>query len=256
MALVKIAPNTNVKLQGKTLFSASGGGGGFVSPLDTTIYNPNGTLYDTEGNPLNGNVPDSWKSGAGIAGYVDIGTSATSIGSYAFNGNQLTSATISNSVTTIANGAFYGNQLTSITIGNSVTSIGSYAFINNLLTSVIIPNSVTSIGDGPFRNNQLASVTIGNSVTTIGIGAFFGNQLTSLTIPDSVTSIGGSAFRENLSLAAVNCYTTQSAFDGSNIFTFTASPLTIHARATDDTWTAGTGLSFQGNDNVTVIKDL
>jgi hypothetical protein len=48
----------------------------------------------------------------------------------------------------------------------------------------------------------------------------------------------------------------QSAFTGSNAFVDTASPLTIHARATDATWTAGTGLSFQGNENVTVIKDL
>jgi hypothetical protein len=283
MAIVKIAPNTNVKLIGKTLFSASGGGGdngggGFVSPLDTTIYNPDGTLYDTEGNPLNGNVPNSWKSEEGIEGYVDIGTSATSIGSRAFYYNQLTSATIPNSVTSIGSQAFGYNQLTSVTIGDSVTSIGSSAFRNNQLTSVTIPNSVTSIGNYAFISNQLTSVTIGDSVTSIGSfafsynqltsvtigdsvtsigsGAFRNNQLTSVTIPNSVTSIGNYAFVSNNSLATVNCNVEQSAFTGSNAFGYTASPLTIHARATDGTWTAGTGLSFQGNENVTVIKDL
>jgi hypothetical protein len=239
MALVKIAPNTNVKLIGKTLFSASGGGGdngggGFVSPLDTTIYNPDGTLYDTEGNPLNGDVPESWKSFGNIEGYVDIGTSATSIGDYAFR----------------------NNQLTSVTIPNSVTSIGDYAFGSNPLTSVTIPDSVTTIGSSAFRDNQLTSVTIGNSVTSIGIAAFFDNQLTSVTIPNSVTSVGGGVFYNNESLSSVDCYTTQTAFGGLFTFANTASPLTIRVRATDDTWTAGTGLSFQGNENVTVIKDL
>jgi hypothetical protein len=237
MAIVKIAPNTKVKLEGKTLFSASGGGGGFVSPVDTTIYNPNGTLYDTEGNPLNGNVPENWKYFAGIAGYVDIGTSATSIGS----------------------DAFYGNQLTSVTIPDSVTSIGSHAFMYNQLTSVTIPNSVTSIGSQAFSTNQLTSVTIPNSVTSIGSNAFSTNQLTSVTIPNSVTSIGSYAFYGNPNLATVNCYATQSAFVDENAFLNTASPLTIRVRSTDDTWdnlVNASPTSFQGNNNVTVIKDL
>ena len=205
----------NIIIQGKTkffgnaIFSASGGGGGgFVSPLDTTIYDSEGNILFT----VNGNVPENWQDSQGIAGYVDIGSSATSIGSR----------------------AFYYNQLTSVTI----------------------PNSVTSIGQGAFYLNQIASVTIGNSVTSIGGYAFDSNQLTSVTIPNSVTSIGSSAFNSNVSLDTVNCYTTQSAFVGSNAFYTTASPLTIHARATDGTWTAGTGLSFQGNGDVTVIKDL
>jgi hypothetical protein len=38
----------------------------------------------------------------------------------------------------------------------------------------------------------------------------------------------------------------------------TASPLVIHVRYTDSTWDAlvGTGKTFQGNTNATVIKDL
>jgi hypothetical protein len=161
----------------------------FVSPLDTTIYNSDGTLYNTAGNPLNGNVPNNWKLNQNIAGYVDIGT------------------------------------------------------------------SVTTIGDNAFRNNQLTSVTIPNSVTSIGTRAFYINQLTSVTIPNSVTSIGSVAFETNPSLATVNSYTTRTSFS-SNAFRTTASPLTIHARASDTTWTAGTGLSLLGNTNVTVIKDL
>ena len=71
-----------------------------------------------------------------------------------------------------------------------------------------------------------------------------------------MTSIGSGAFGYNYILSDVDCYTTETAFVGSNAFAYTASPLTIHTRASDNTWTAGTGLSFQGNNNVTVIKDL
>ena len=232
--------NANIKIFGKLSAGTvggggGGGGGGFTSPVDTTIYDSSGNVLFT----VNGNVPNSWKSSQGIAGYVEVGTSATSIGSVAFG----------------------YNDLTSVTIPNTVTSIGDNAFSANLLTSVTIPNSVTTIGSYAFYANPLTSVIIGNSVTTIGSAAFYGgftipSQLTSVTIPDSVTSIGSMAFYNVQTLATVNCYTTQAAFVGSNALESTASPLTIHARATDGTWTADTGLSFQGNTNVTVIKDL
>jgi len=206
-----------------------GGGGGGGGLTDTTIYDSSGNVLFT----VNGNVPSGWKAFQGIAGYVTIGSSATYI----------------------ANQAFQNNQLTSVTIPNSVTSIQSTAFAFNQLTSVTIPNSVTSIGSSAFSYNQLTSVTIGTSVASIGSYAFATNQFTSVTIPNSVTNIGYGAFAYSTSLATVNCYTTQSAFDV-DVFKTTASPLTIHAGATDETWTAGSGLTFQGNTNVTVIKDL
>jgi hypothetical protein len=124
----------------------------FVSPLDTTIYNSDGTLYNTAGNPLNGNVPDNWKLNQNIAGYVDIGTSVTTIGDNAFRNNQLTSVTIPNSVTSIGTRAFYINQLTSVTIPNSVTSIGSVAFETNpSLATVNSYTTRTSFGSNAFR---------------------------------------------------------------------------------------------------------
>jgi hypothetical protein len=241
----------------------------------------NTTIYDSEGNVLETSneefLSNFWRSGQNIAGYVEIGTCVTAIGNNAFSNNHLTSVIIPNSITVIESATFYNNlltsvtipdsvtsiedaafqsnQLTSVTIGNSVTDIGGYAFSYNQLTEVTIPNSVTNIESYAFSNNQLTSVTIGNSVTSIGNYAFLFNQLTSVTIPNSVTSIGNYAFSFNQLLNTVNCNVPQSAF-GSNAFGGTASPLTIHARVDDDSWTEGTGLSFQGNDNVTVIKDL
>jgi len=119
---------------------------------------------------------------------------------------------------------------------NSVTSIGGYAFVGIAVTSITIPSGVTSIGYYAFK--QCGS-------------------LTSITIPNSVTSIAGYAFAGSGGLSTVLCYAAQSAFNASSgAFYNTASPLTIRARSTDASWTAGTGLDFQGNANVTVIKDL
>jgi hypothetical protein len=144
---------------------------------------------------------------------------------------------------------------------NSVTSIGASAFEFCSLTSITIPNSVTSIGGAAFYGcYELSSVTIGNSVTSIGSAAFRDClSLTSITIPNSVNSIANNAFRDSSSLSTVLCYVAQSAFVGTNIFLLTASPLTIRVPTSgpiSDTWTAGTGLTFKGNTNVTVIKDL
>jgi hypothetical protein len=89
----------------------------------------------------------------------------TSIGSSAFEDNELTSVTIPNSVTSIGSSAFEDSELTSVTIPNSVTYIGSNAFYDNELTSVTIPNSVTSIGGGAFSSNRITSVVIGANVS-------------------------------------------------------------------------------------------
>jgi hypothetical protein len=127
-------------------------------------------------------------------------------------------------------------SLPSITIPNSVTNIDYYAFSGcSALSSVTIPNSVTSIADYAFENCT---------------------NLTTFTFGSGVTSIGSYVFQGCTSLATVLCYVAQSAFTGSNAFYGTASPLTIRARSTDASWTAGTGLTFQGNANVTVIKNL
>jgi hypothetical protein len=181
----------------------------------------------------------------------------TTLANNQFHNTGVTAVQIGNSVTSIGSYAFSTNALTSVIIPNSVTSIGSYAFATNALTSVTIPNSVTSIGSGAFSYNALTSVTIPNSVTSIGSGAFATNALTSVTIPNSVTSIGSYAFSYNPNLATVNCYVTKTIIDAAlNIFENTSAALVIHARASDATWTVGTGLTIGGNTSVDVVKDL
>ena len=208
-------------------------GGGFITT--SRAFDSSG---DQVGSTITGAIPSSWLE------------SESTVTSVIFAND--------NSVTSIGSSAFYNcGGLTTITIPNSVTSIGDAAFFSNGLTSITIPNSVTSIGNEAFKEcTSLATATIGNSVASIGSYAFAYTVLTTITIPNSVTDIGSYAFYSCTSLATVSCYVAQSAFTASDAFLLTASPLVIQARITDASWTAGVGLTFQGNTNVTVIKTL
>lgn len=199
------------------------------------------TLIAETGNGVKGYdlltaIPESWQDG---------------------NANLLV-AQIGNRVTSIGSAAFYEcTSLTSVTIPDSVTSIGSHAFIRCIsLTSVTIPDSVTSIGSSAFDScSSLASVTIPDSVTSIGSFAFYNcTSLTSITIPNSVTSIGSHAFYYCSALDTLNCYVTRTIINQTNVLVGCATPFTLHARASDGTWTAGADTI--GGLAVTVVKDL
>ena len=132
-----------------------GPGSGDGSSGDTVTATPDacfafnsGTItdyYDSEGNDsANPSCPRDVVIPAQIGG-ADV----TSIGSYAFMDNQLTSVTIPDSVTSIGSSAFRNNQLTSVTIPDSVTSIGSYAFYNNPLATASVKTG-TTLGSNAF----------------------------------------------------------------------------------------------------------
>ena len=108
---------------------------------------------------------------------MTIPNSVTRIGSYAFSGCPIESATIP---TTVISYIPKGNLKTVVINGGA--SIDDYAFYGcKSLTSVTIPDSVTSIGSMAFRDcESLTSVTIGDSVTSIGSYAFY--NCTSLTV--------------------------------------------------------------------------
>lgn len=145
---------------------------------------------DTQGtiDQVIGDIPDNWKDGDDSLKQLQIGSSCTSIGSYAFN---------------------YCIGFTGpLVIPDSVTSIGSYSFYycydyNNDMGfsgDLVIPDSVTSIGSAAFYYcyKMEGTLTIGNSVTTIGGYAFAYNSFSGdLVIPNSVTSMGEDAFADN-----------------------------------------------------------
>ena len=168
---------------------------------------------------------------------LDLGgtTGLTEIPSKAFKEcRYLTGVNIPSSVTSIGEYAFSDSPLSSVTIPDSVTSIGEYAFSRcERLTSVTIPESVTSIGDNVFDYcSSLTSVTIPNSVTSIGVSAFSGcESLTSVNIPSSVASIGMSAFSRCSKLTSITIpdgvTSTDSTFSGCSSLTTVTIPKSI-----------------------------
>jgi|GEM_PF-1986949 prepilin-type N-terminal cleavage/methylation domain-containing protein len=197
--------------------------------------------YDNEGN--NASNPACSRDVA-IPNEIG-GTAVTSIGSWTFEGNQLTGVTIPSSVTSLGSGAFYDNQLTSVTIPNSLTSIAASTFNTNQLTTVIIPSSITSIGDWAFEGNQLTEVTIPSSVTSLGSGAFRSNLLTSVTIPGSITSIEDWTFEGN-QLTSATIPNSVSSIGDSSFLNNDLSSVTISSSATvgTDAFDAGVGINY------------
>ena len=155
------------------------------------------------------------------------------------------------SVTSIGTYAFYQDGLTSLTLPNTLVSIADYAFEANPLTTVSIPDSVETIGIGAFYRNSLTVLQLGNQVISIGEAAFADlgpneNSISSLIIPDSVASIGTSAFSGN-ALTSVT-FLGDAPTDGVNVFSGN-SGLTYVTRSSTAT---GWGATWSG---VPVVTD-
>ena len=115
---------------------------------------------------------------------------------------------IPDSVTSIGAYAFSGNDaLALIFIPDSVTSIGAYAFSNcTNLSSLDIPASVKSIEWGLFSGcTELTKVTLPDGITSISNSMFDEcSSLSEIIIPDSVTAIENMAFERCTSLTSIN----------------------------------------------------
>ncbi|MBQ3494802.1 MAG: leucine-rich repeat domain-containing protein, partial [Clostridia bacterium] len=163
----------------------------------------------------------------------------TSIGSEAFNYNNISSLKLSSSLQTISGSAFYNCPLTTLTIPSTVTSISSTAFhnSNSTLQSIVVEEGNTiyysknncliqiegkklimgcnnsqiptdegilTIESNAFYNcTKLKNVVLPETLTTINSNAFYNCfSIRQLTIPASVTTISSSAFT-NTNLAIV-----------------------------------------------------
>ena len=149
----------------------------------------------------------------------------------------------------VNSGGGYGNNTNTkgLVIGTSCTNIGSFSFyfFVGLTGDLVIPDSVTWIG------------TVGDNYGDSGVftGTTYGPNL---TIGKNVKNVGQWDFGINNNLINVNCYITKTIIDSGRgeVFYGNQNMQTIHVRADDDTWTAGTNQTIGGVSGVEVIKDL
>ncbi len=146
---------------------------------------------------------------------VTIGNSVTIIKEYIFDCCRgITSIEIPSSVTTIGKYAFHHNGLHEVHIPAGVTSIGYYAFtcVNLQKITMDKDNEVYNIPDNSNIIMKGDSVIFGwqgavipEYATCIDNGAFEEASITSITIPAGVTSIGDCAFQACVYLDGIYC---------------------------------------------------
>lgn len=152
-------------------------------------------------------------------------------------------------------------SLKGLVIGTSCEVIGKKAFANcsGLTGYLVIPGSVKSIETSAFKSCSFTGdLVIPDSVKTIGDYSFWDYGAQSVTIGSGVSSFGHIVFGFNSVTTNLNIYTTKDVMEASeqNWLFGMSNVSTIHARATDSTWAAGSGQTIGGATGITVIKDL
>lgn len=227
------------------------------------VYNSSG--YSDQ---IHGDIPDNWRNIAAKTAdqLVVIGTSCTSIGSMAFVGHNNADGglVIPDSVTSLGTFAFQsyaqaGTIKGELYLSKNLTRIEMGVFqIAKFIGELNLPAGLTYIGSNGFSSGTYTGdLTIPPLVTEIGNNSFYGNASlgSKLTLPESLTTIGSQSFRDCTGITTIDCFTTKTALDVSDTL-LGSGVTTIHARATDSTWTAGSGQTIGGKTDITVIKDL
>ena len=164
------------------------------------------TNYSTTSNP-------PWNSYLLQITSVQIGSSVTSVGNYAFYGcTNILELTIPGSVTAIGISAFQGcSSLHKLTISDGSSSLSIYvntstytngSFLNCPIDTVYCGRNITpSSSGGSFTSTSalfgaaVNSLTFGNSVTNVARYAFYGcTPLMTLSFPNAFTAINDYAF--------------------------------------------------------------
>ena len=214
-----------------------------------------------------GDIPASWRNVTRKPNdqLIIIGTSCTDIGASAFVGHNNSDGGLHlpDSVLTIGTFAFQSYAVNSVVKGTlrlpaNLERVEMGVFqLAKFSGQLTLPSGLIYIGSNAFAEGIYSGdLTIPNQVTEVGFNAFYNNSFSgNLTLPTSLTTVGTAAFRNNAGLTTCDCYTTKTAIDVSNSLLGTGIA-TIHARATDATWTAGAGQTIGDKTGITVIKDL
>ena len=142
-----------------------------------------------------------------------------------FGKTRITSIDIPSSVTTIGGWAFSESQIGSITIPAGVTKIGSGAFSKCPIKTFAMPDSVKIVEAKAFEGcKNLESVTFSKSLESIGDSAFAYCGLKTLNLPYGLKHIGTGAFSLDEKLTgtiyipgSVKCVSDMTFFLSNNI---------------------------------------
>ena len=131
---------------------------------------------------------------------INLPETLRSIGDRAFlNCDVLAEVELPSSLTSLGGYAFSETAIKSITIPAAVTSLGEGVFSQALsLQSVTFENGcrISTIGANMFNQTAISSIDLPETVTEIGAWAFLKTDLTSITLPEGIKTVGNQAFQE------------------------------------------------------------
>ena len=171
------------------------------------------------------------------------GCTVTSIGEFAFSGNQnLVTVTIPNSVVTIGYGAFEDcASLKTVTFGTGLRTIEEIAFREcTSLTNAQLPEGLLTVKDEVFMDTALASVTIPKSLKTIE-----GNPFSGCAKLKSFTVTSGNGY---FAVKSGSLYSK----DGTKLLAYPDGLVSTSYTIPSGTTTVGSG-AFSGADKLTSI---
>lgn len=154
----------------------------------TTKYKvTNNVLYSADGKQL--------LFATKATGAFTVPNGVTSIGEYAFAGQEITSVSIPATVKEIGEGAFMGSKLASATFAKntSLSAIEAYTFQNTKLASISLPASVKSVGDYAFAYTPITAFTFTGE--EMGDAVFAGcTALSNIVLHDGIKKMGSNTF--------------------------------------------------------------
>lgn len=136
---------------------------------------------------------------------VNYSYSLDKIGKYIFKGCQIESVSISSPI--IPSSLFSDVNLKFVTLNEGIKEIGASAFSKNELTEVILPSSLEKIGCGAFEENTLLEKVVFNKgLKSISHLAFKKTGIINLQLPHTLEEIGTGCFSEtsNLETCIIN----------------------------------------------------
>ena len=136
---------------------------------------------------------------------VEIPTTVTEIGAYAFANTNVQTLVVPANVTKIGEGAFKNSALTTITINGNLTEIATDTFNGSHISAIALPASVEKIGDYAFANTPLVNFSFtGSGEVKLGNGVFKGcGSLTQIALYDGIVEMGDNVFEDCGSLVSV-----------------------------------------------------
>ena len=126
--------------------------------------------------------------------------------------------TIPSSVTTIGKFAFEGNQgINTVIIPDTVTVMENDVFTDSYVSTVIVGNGIDTIPQTCFSYSRTDSIILSDSVKTINYAAFWSSRLETLIIGSGVESIDKDILAYTDELTAIHYKGTQDDWDAISI---------------------------------------